>query len=85
MGSLNGRVQRLEERNREPTRPTRTQQEVWAIDAEIRNIEAEMRAEGMDPDEYLRGVSVEMPLDEHIAMLEAEIAALEEEIGRCQD
>ena len=79
MGSLNGRVQRLEERNCELIRPPfRTQKEVWSIDAEIRKLEREMKAEGMDPDECLRGVSVDLPLEEHIALLE-------EEIGRCPE
>ncbi len=79
MGGLNGRVQRLEARERaRPPVPSRTPEEAWAIDAEISKLEREMRAEGMDPDECLRGVSVDLPLDEHIALLE-------EEIERCPE
>jgi GH24 family phage-related lysozyme (muramidase) len=90
-GSLDGRarrVRRLEERNREPIRPapSRTQEEIRAIDAEIARLEREMRAEGIDPYREPDGTwtnSAGHPthtLDEHIAMLEVE---LEEEIERC--
>jgi hypothetical protein len=74
VGSLNGRVRRLEARERErPPARSRTQQEIWAIDAEIGKLETEMRTEGMDGGECLRGVSVDLPLDEHIAMLGEEL------------
>jgi len=76
VGSLNGRLQRLEARERgRPSiaTPSRTQEEIWAIDAEIGKRETETRTEGMDADECLRGVPVDLPLGEHIAMLEEEI------------
>jgi hypothetical protein len=89
-GSLDGRarrVRRLETQARErgrPPAPSRTQGEIWAIDAEIARIEREMIAEGIapyrEPDRTWTN-SVGHPtlsLDEHIAMLE-------EEIGRCQE
>ena len=74
MGSLDGRarrVRRLEERARGEGggRPSRTQEEAWAIDAEIARIESEMRAQGIDPATCLRDVGVGLPLDEHIAKL----------------
>jgi hypothetical protein len=82
VGSLGRRVQRLEAR--EPGRPpSRTQEEVWAIDAEIRKLERDVRAEGGDPYREPDGTWTNsaghptLSLDEHIAMLEAE---LEEEI-----
>jgi hypothetical protein len=77
-GSLDGRARRVrrletqEERRRSPT--SRTQAEAWALDAEIRGLERELRAEGLDPDETLRGVDVSLPLDEHIAAIEKELA-----------
>jgi len=82
VGSLESRLRALEERGHERERsPTsRTQEEIWAIDAEIREIEREMRTLGIDPDECLRDADVSLPLDEHIAMLEEEIA-LEEAGG----
>jgi hypothetical protein len=76
-GSLDGRlrrVRRLETGLRGTLPPSRTQEEAWAIDAEVRELEKEMNPQGIDPDECLRGVSMDLPLDEHIAKLEAEIA-----------
>jgi hypothetical protein len=89
-GSVDGRVRRvrrLETQARErgrPPAPSRTQEEIWAIDAEIARLEREMRAQGIDPyrePDRTRTNSAGHPtlsLDEHIAMLE-------EEIGRCQE
>jgi hypothetical protein len=85
MAGLGGRVSRLEERSRAAARPvpSRTQQEIRAIDAEIRELEREMRADGVDPYRDATRASwaawrnsaghPTLPLDEHIAMLEAEI------------
>jgi hypothetical protein len=85
-GSLDGRarrVRRLEVQTRKrggSPAPSRTQEEAWAIDAEIARLERELRAEGIDPDRN-PGRTHEtnfaghpmLSLDEHIAMLEAEI------------
>jgi hypothetical protein len=81
-------VRRLETQARErgrPPAPSRTQEEVWAIDAEIARIEREMKAEGVDPyrepDRTWTNSAGHptLSLDEHIAMLEAEIAREEQE------
>jgi hypothetical protein len=90
VGSLDRRLRTLEERGREPQRQppgsAGTAEEIRAIDAEIARLEREMRAEGTDPYREPDGTwtnSAGHPthtLDEHIAMLEAE---LEEEMGRC--
>ena len=82
------RVRRLEARVRERERqpaPSRTQEEAWAIDAEIARLERELLAEGINPQstpgevqefmESLEGLS----LDEKIAALEAEIEREERE------
>jgi hypothetical protein len=79
VGSLNGRVRRLEERNREPIRPSRTQEVARALDAEIREVERELQILGVDPYECLRGVSVDVPLDEEIARLEEELEGCRED------
>lgn len=84
-GSLDGRarrVRRLETHARErgrPSAPSRTQEEAWAIDAEIARLEREMLAEGIDPQstpgevqEFMEGLEG-LSLDEKIAALEAEI------------
>lgn len=86
-GSLDGRVRRLEanRRGKPPERSphtSRTLEEARALDAEIRELEMEMRAHGIDPYECLREVYVDMPLEEHIAKLEEEIAKLGEELRR---
>jgi hypothetical protein len=94
-GSLDGRarrVRRLETRARERGRPptsSRTQEEAWAIDAEIARLEREMLAEGIDP--YRESAEVQefmeslegLSLDEKIAALEAEIAR--EELEGCPE
>jgi hypothetical protein len=72
---LKDRVSKLERRTPPPAPCIGSfAEEIRAIDAEIRQLEEEMRTEGMDPDECLRDVDVSIPLDEHIAMLEEEIA-----------
>jgi hypothetical protein len=77
-GSLGGRawrVRRLEgfDRGRERPPPSPTKREARALDAEIREIEEELRALGVGPDEWhyaddLAGRS----LNEHIAAIEKE-------------
>jgi hypothetical protein len=87
VGSLKNRLRALEARHHEqqrPPAPGTAQEEIRVIDAEIRKLQREMRAAGIDPDQCLRDVDVGLPLDEHIAMLEAEIAQ-EEEIERCPE
>ena len=96
-GSLDGRarrVRRLETQARERGRtapPSRTQEELRTIDAEIRRLEEEMRAEGIDPyrmPDRTQTNSAGHPtlsLDEHVAMLEEEIAAIEKELGDDED
>jgi hypothetical protein len=79
MGSLESRVSKLEQGSRRRPAPSRTQLEIWAIDAELRRLERELKALGVDPSECWRGAPAGLPLDEHIAMLEAEIA--QEEAG----
>jgi hypothetical protein len=89
VGSLESRLRALEERTREPQRhPTsRTLEEIRAIDAEIARLEREMRAHGIDP--YRKPDRTQtnsaghpkLSLDEHIALLEAEIAREEQEHG----
>jgi hypothetical protein len=87
-GSLGGRswrVRKLEglDRNRERPSPSRTEQEARALDAEIRELEEELRAPGEDPDELRTAgdVRMDLSLGEQIAELELEIAALEKELG----
>jgi hypothetical protein len=85
-GSLGGRswrVRKLEglDRSRERPSPSRTELEARALDAEIREWEEELRALGVDPDERDHGdLRMDMSLDEEIAELELEIAALEKEL-----
>jgi hypothetical protein len=91
VGSLDRRLRTLEERGREPqgqppgSASFATAEEIRAIDAEIRRIEGKMRAEGMDPcrkpdiGAWTNSAGhLTLSLDEHIAMLEAEIAEREE-------
>jgi 5'-3' exonuclease len=93
-GSLDGRawrVRRLEvqtrKRGRSPA-PSRTQEEAWAIDAEIARLDRQMKALGIDPyrepgrihETNFAGHPM-LSLDEHIAMLEAEIAREEQGHG----
>jgi hypothetical protein len=76
-GSLDGRarrVRRLEGRGLERLAPSRTELEARALDAEIREVEEELEALGVDPDEWRHGAErMDLPLDEHIAELEKEL------------
>ena len=86
-GSLDGRarrVRRLEAGMALPP-PSRTQEEARALEAEIREVERELQVLGVDPYKSLPGASVDLPLDEHIAKLEAEIAELEAEIAEREE
>jgi hypothetical protein len=59
---------------RQRTAPSWTEQEAHALDAEIREIEEQLKDLGADPDEWRRGDErMGLPLDEHIAALEKEI------------
>jgi hypothetical protein len=87
VGSLESRLRALEGRGGKSKRPptSRTAEEFRAIDAEIRDLEEEMRAEGIDPREtlgevqaFLEGVEG-LSLDEKIRALEEEIAREEQE------
>ena len=87
-GSLGGRarrVRRLEglDRNRERPAPSRTELEARALDVEIREVEEELRALGADPHEW-RPAGEEragQSLEEQIAALENEMAAIDKELG----
>jgi hypothetical protein len=76
-GSLDGRarrVRRLEGRGLERLSPSRTEQEARALDAEIRELEEELRALGVDPEAWHHGdVRMDLSLDEQIAELEKEL------------
>ena len=75
-GSLDGRarrVRRLEGLGRERPAPSRTEEEARALDAEIRELDEELEALGVDPDEWRHDGRMDLPLDEHIAALEKEI------------
>jgi hypothetical protein len=81
-GSLGGRswrVRRLEglDRGRERPAPSRTELEARALDAEIRELEEEIRALGADPDEPRPAA------DRPGRSLDEEIAALEKELEEC--
>jgi hypothetical protein len=69
-------VRRLEglERGRVRPEPSRTELEAWALDAEIREVEEELRALGTDPDE-LRPADERpgLSLEEHIKAIEREL------------
>jgi hypothetical protein len=89
-GSLDGRARRVRgleaqarERGRPPT-PTRTQEEAWAIDAEIARLEREMLAEGIDPQSTPGEVQEFMESLEGLS-LDEKIAALEAEMERCPE
>ena len=76
-GSLDGRVRRvrrLEGRGLERPAPSWTELEARALDTEIREVEEELEALGVDPDEWRHGAErTDLPLDEHIAELEKEL------------
>jgi hypothetical protein len=78
-GSLGGRswrVRKLEglDRNRERPSPSRTELEAHALDAEIRELEEELRALGSDPEAWHHGEDrTDLSLDEQIAELEKEL------------
>ena len=78
-GSLGGRswrVRRLEglDRSLQRPEPSRTEEEARALDAEIREIEEEMRALGADPDEWCHtGGRAGLSLEEHITAIEREL------------
>lgn len=85
MGSPKSRLRTLEGRSASAPPPGRAQQEIQAIDAELRRIEDEMRACGEDPHaepdpetraffESLEGLT-----------LDEKIEALERELARCPD
>jgi cell division septum initiation protein DivIVA len=76
-GSLGGRswrVRRLEGRGLERPSPSRTELEARALDAEIRELEEEMRALGVDPEAWHHADDrTDLTLDEQIAELEKEL------------
>jgi hypothetical protein len=78
-GSLGGRswrVRKLEglDRGRERPSPSRTELEARALDAEIRELEQELRALGVDPEARHHGEDrTDLSLDEQIAELEKEL------------
>jgi hypothetical protein len=81
-GSLGGRawrVRRLEgfDRGQARLELSRTEREARALDVEIREVEEELRALGVDPYETpAAGSQIGLSLDE-------EIAAIEEELEQC--
>lgn len=83
-GSLDGRarrVSRLEARTREPSPPpaSRSQEEAWALDAQIRQLEGEIEAQSGDPDEWRRD-------DAHAGLsLVEHTSAIEKEMGLCSE
>ena len=78
-GSLGGRawrVRRLEglDHGREWQGPSRTEEEARALDAEIRELEEELRTLGVDPEAWHHGEDrTDLSLDEQIAELEKEL------------
>jgi hypothetical protein len=78
-GSLGGRawrVRKLEglDRGRQRPSPSRTELEACALDAEIRELEEELRALGGDPEAWHHGEDrTDLSLDEQIAELEKEL------------
>jgi hypothetical protein len=76
LGGLAWRVRKLEglDRGRERPSPSRTELEARALDAEIRELEEELRALGVDPEAWHHGdVRMDLSLDEQIAELEKEL------------
>jgi len=82
MGSIRRRVNKLKARTgaKPPVKPpgTTTLDEIRAIEKEIAEIEAEMRAAGISEAE-IRATHVEISPGEDLEMLEREIARLEAE------
>jgi hypothetical protein len=78
-GSLGGRARRVRkleglDRGRQRPSPSRTEQEARVLDAEIRELEDELRTLGSGPEEWHHGdVRVDLSLDERIAALEKEL------------
>jgi len=76
-GSLDGRARRvrgLEGRGLERPAPSQTELQASALDAEIRELEEELRALGVDPGEWRHDDDrMDLSLDEHIAELEREL------------
>ena len=76
-GSLDGRARRvrwLEGRGLERPASSRTELEARALDAEIRELEEELRALGVDPEARHHGEDrMDLSLDEQIAELEKEM------------
>jgi hypothetical protein len=76
-GSLDGRarrVRRLEGRGLVRPAPSQTELQASALDAEIRELEEELRALGVDPEAWRHGEDrTDLSLDEQIAQLEKEL------------
>ena len=78
-GSLGGRswrVRKLEglARGRQRPSPSRTELEARVLDAEIRELEEELRALGVDPEAWRHGEDrMDLSLGEQIAELEKEL------------
>ena len=76
-GSLSGRarrVKRLEGPIRERPSPSQTEREARALDAEIRGVEEQLRALGVDSEGSRHTDDrVHLSLEEHIAAIEREL------------
>ena len=76
VGGRSWRVRKLEglDRNRERPAPSRTELEARALDAEMRELEEELRAVGVDPEARHHGEDrTDLSLEEQIAELEKEL------------